>query len=479
MIAEMKFPNKPVLIVDDEEQFLYSINLTLHANGINNVITSACGKKAEEYISQIEFSVIILDIKLPDMRGTELLDIIIDRCPEVPVIMITAVNQADVAVECMKKGAVDYLVKPFEEDKLIRILKNSISQRELRGENEALKSYLLGSGLKRPEAFKMIVTDNKKMYSLFQYVEAIASTPFPVLITGETGTGKELFAQAIHSLSGRKGEFVTVNVAGIDENTFSDTLFGHVKGAFTGAERSRPGLIEQAAGGTLFLDEIGDLCKGSQVKLLRVIQNRDYLPLGADVSKLADVRIVVATNKSLDELKLEGQFRSDLFHRLRTHHIAIPPLRERMDDVPLLLDSFLTEASAILNKHKPGVPKNLLSLFNNYKFPGNVRELRSMVFDAVSIDERKELSVNIFEERLGIPLTMDIDRSETIVTDQSYSIFRPGSNFPTIREAIQSLIAEALHQSNGSQNTAARMLGISPQALSRRLKYMKKNIDEE
>lgn len=475
MKTEMKFPNKPILIVDDEEQFLYSINLTLNANGINNVMTCTCGKAAQEYLSQMEFSVIVLDIKLPDMRGTDLLDVVNESCPDVPVIMMTAVNQADVAVECMKKGAIDYLVKPFEEDKMIRILKNAISQRELRGENEALKSYLLGSGLKKPEAFKMIVTDNKKMYALFQYVEAIASTPFPVLITGDTGTGKELFAQAIHTLSGRKGEFVTVNVAGIDENTFSDTLFGHVKGAFTGAERARPGLIEQAAGGTLFLDEIGDLGKGSQVKLLRVIQNRDYLPLGADVARLADVRIIVATNKNIDELKQDGQFRSDLFHRLRTHHIAIPPLKDRMDDIPLLMNAFLTEASEILNKPVPRVPANLIDLFNSYNFPGNVRELRSMIFDAVSIDDSKELSIDSFEARMGVHLEQLHSNDRPVATVENEGIFKHESKLPTIQEAIQALIAEALHRSNGNQNSAAGILGISPQALSRRLKYSRKN----
>ena len=181
------------------------------------------------------------------------------------------------------------------------------------------------------------------------------------MITGETGVGKDLFAQVIHNLSERKGQFATVNVAGIDENTFSDTLFGHVKGAFTGADRARQGLIEQASGGTLFLDEIGDLCKNSQVKLLRVIQNRDYFPLGSDVAKLADVRIIVATNKNIEDLKNEGQFRSDLFHRLRTHHIAIPPLRDRKDDIPVLFDYFLPRPVIFWERKNRLCPRDLRS----------------------------------------------------------------------------------------------------------------------
>ncbi|NLT08273.1 MAG: sigma-54-dependent Fis family transcriptional regulator, partial [Ruminococcus sp.] len=254
-----KFPSKPVFIIDDEEQFLYSISLSLRSNGITNVMTCMTGMKAKEYISTMSFSVIVLDVNLPDIHGPQLLDEIMELCPETPVVMVTAVDKAEIAVDCIKKGAMDYLVKPFDNDKMLAILRNAISDRELRGENEALKGYLLGNKLKRPDVFSKIVTEDNRMQSLFLYAEAISTTPFPVLITGETGVGKELFAQAIHDLSGRKGSFVAVNVGGIDENVFSDTLFGHVKGAFTGADSSRPGLIERAAGGTLFLDEIGEI----------------------------------------------------------------------------------------------------------------------------------------------------------------------------------------------------------------------------
>ncbi len=335
------FPSHPVFIIDDEEQFLYSIDLTLRSNGITNVLTCKNGLKAKEYLTTMVFSAIVLDINLPDIRGTELLETIMELCPETPVIMVTAVDKAEIAVECMKKGAVDYLVKPFDNEKMMAVLRNAILQRELRGENEALKKYLLGDDLKRPEAFSKIITGNRKMRSLFLYIEAISATPFPVLITGETGVGKELVAQAIHDLSSRKGPFIAVNVGGIDDNTFSDTLFGHIKGAFTGADAARPGLIEKAMGGTLFLDEIGDLSRASQIKLLRVLQNRDYMPLGSDVAKLADIRLIVATNKSIEQLKDATEFRSDLFHRLQTHHISLPPLRERMDDIPLLVESFV------------------------------------------------------------------------------------------------------------------------------------------
>jgi DNA-binding NtrC family response regulator len=463
--TENKFPREPILIVDDEEQCLYSIGLSLRAIGITNVLTCLSGEKA-----------IVLDINLPDIRGTELLDMVLDVCPETPVVMITAVNQADVAVECMKKGAMDYLVKPFDEDKMLAIIKNALAQGELRGENEALKQYLLGSELKNPEAFSAIVTNNSRMRTLFQYAEAIASTPFPILITGETGVGKDLFARAVHDLSGRIGEFVVVNAAGIDENSFSDTLFGHIKGAFTGADRSRPGLIEQAAGGTLFLDEIGDLSQGSQIKLLRVIQNRDYLPLGADAARLADVRIIVATNKRVEELKLSASFRSDLYHRLRTHHIAIPPLRNRLDDLPILVEFFLADAAEILHKRKPTVPRELLSLLNTYSFPGNIRELRAMLFDAVSVHKSKVLSAAIFREWLGSDKN-DTQPDITIASGTLEPALRFDSRIPTIQNAVRSLINEALSRSGNNQNAAAKLLGISPQALSRRLKHARSSMD--
>lgn len=470
-----KFPSKPVFIIDDEEQFLYSIGLSLRSNGITNVLTCLTGAKAREYISTQEFSVIVLDINLPDISGTELLGLIMEQSPETPVIMISAINQAEVAVDCIKKGAVDYLVKPFDESRMLTVLKNAIAQRELHGENEALKGYLLGSQLKKPEAFKHIVTKNSRMHSLFQYVEAIAVTPFPVLITGETGVGKDLFAQVIHKLSEKKGNLATVNVAGIDENTFSDTLFGHIKGAFTGAERARQGLIEQAAGGTLFLDEIGDLCNASQVKLLRVIQNRDYLPLGSDVSKLADVRIIVATNKTIDELKNGGQFRSDLFHRLRTHHIAIPPLRDRKDDISVLFEFFLSEACQILKIELPTVPAGFTEFLKRYDFPGNIRELKSMVFDAVSVQKNSTLSWEVFRKRMDCDQECLPPSSTPDPTGQSSLHFEP--ELPTIRQAVQALITEALNRSNGNQNAASRLLGITPQALSRRLKYNRAAID--
>ena len=328
------------------------------------------------------------------MSGEDLLSFLKDEYPDIPVIVITGDNEVETAVRCMKKGAVDYMVKPVEKNRLISGVRKVIEIRELQHENQMLKERMLSGLLSRPDAFSDIVTNSKAMLSLFQYAESIAASPQPVLISGETGVGKELMTKAIHALSARTGDIITVNAAGIDDNVFADTLFGHVKGAYTGADQARTGLVEKAFGGTLVLDEIGDLAADSQIKLLRLIQEGEYFPLGSDVPKNTNVRIIVSTNKDLQSLQATGTFRKDLYFRLKAHHIIIPPLRERLDDIPILLDYFLEEAAQQLGKNKPTYPEQLPTLLQNYVFPGNVRELRTMVYDAVSTHTSKMLSLS-------------------------------------------------------------------------------------
>jgi DNA-binding NtrC family response regulator len=322
--------------------------------------------------------------------------------------------------------------------------------------------------LKKTQAFAEITTNNPEMLSIFQYIESVAQTLQPVLITGETGVGKELIARCIHKISGVKGNLVIVNVAGLDDNVFSDTLFGHAKGAFTGADQFRRGLVEQAAGGMLFLDEIGDLSAPSQVKLLRLLQEGEYLPLGQDEPKHTDTYIITATNEDLWKLQREGKFRKDLNFRLRTHHIHIPPLRERPDDILLLVDRFLEEASVAMKKKKPTPPKELFTLLKTYSFPGNIRELRAMVFDAVSRHKSKILSLDVFkahiareQESRAMPMKPMIDEAFP---------FKHLRELPTIRQSTHMLVAEAMRRANGNQSIASRMLGISQPALSKRLK---------
>ena len=318
--------------------------------------------------------------------------------------------------------------------------------------------------LDHPEAFADIITTDKKMISIFKYVEHIAPTLQPVLITGETGAGKELIANTIHKLSGLNGDFVPVNVSGLDENIFADTFFGHVKGAFTSAETARRGLIEKAAGGTLLLDEIGDLHASSQVKLLRVLQEAEYMPLGQDKPKRAEARVVSTTNKDLWTLQREGIFREDLNFRIRTHHVHVPPLRERRGDISVLLHHFLGVSAKALNKEKPKPPRELEEFLSAYRFPGNIRELQAMVFDAVSRSTSKHLSLETFKniaQQQHPPSGPEVEKA---------FLFASCQELPGIRETNQMLVEEAMKRANGNQTVAARMLGISQQAISKRLK---------
>jgi len=322
--------------------------------------------------------------------------------------------------------------------------------------------------IKKPEAFAEIITNSKEMLSIFIYIESIAQSSQPVLITGETGVGKELIAGSIHSLSGLKGRFITVNAAGLDDNLFSDALFGHIKGAFTGADKVRRGLVEKASGGTLFLDEIGDLSPASQVKLLRLLQEGEYLPLGQDEPKKTDVRIVAATNQDLWKLQESGKFRKDLNFRLRVHHIHVLPLRERKDDIPLLVDHFLDEAARTLKKKKPTLPKELFKLLGTYSFPGNVRELQAMVFDAVSRHKARILSLKVFKSYIAREQKDRIVPTEKELEETALLTF--SGKLPTIKQSTQLLVDEAMKRADGNQSIAAGMLGVSHQALSKRLK---------
>ncbi len=465
-------PSKPILFVDDEEHFLLSAELTMTSNGINNVETCGDSRLVEGLLAKKDYSLIVLDINMPHISGTELLPLIVSKYPEIPVIVLTAVNDVNSAVSCMKEGAFDYIVKPVDNTRLVTSIRRGLEITEIRNENEMLKQSLLRENIEHPEAFTEIVTHCGVIESIFKYIEAIAKTNLPVLITGETGTGKELFANALHKASGRKGEMVSVNVAGVDDNLFSDTLFGHRKGAFTGADKDRKGLIEKAEGGTLFLDEIGDLGIESQVKLLRLLQDGHYYPLGSDIAKLSDARIIVATNRDIKEMQDEGAFRQDLYYRLKSHHIIIPPLRERKIDLPYLADHFISKASAALGKKRPAVPKEMYTLLRNYSFPGNVRELEGMIFDAISLHSSGILSLESIRKKIS---EFNADRSSRNKRANGAAVLSgedeilPGE-FPTLKEAEDKLIEEALKRAGGNQTIAAELLGISRRALNNRLR---------
>jgi DNA-binding NtrC family response regulator len=468
-------PSKPILIVDDEAAILLAIDTALQMAGFSNTLTCQDSRLVMDMMAEHQVEVLLLDLSMPHFDGSQLLDQVGREYPEVPVIIVTGAVDVETAVLCMKSGAFDYVMKPVEVDRLVSAVSRAVSFRELKRENFALKQHILNDTLERPDAFTDIITNNKKMLSIFQYIESIAQTSQPVLIRGETGVGKELIARTLHTLSGLQGSFVAINVAGLDDNVFSDTLFGHIRGAFTGAERDRRGLIEQAAGGTLFLDEIGDLSPASQVKLLRLLQESEYFPIGQDEAKLSDARIVASSNVDLWERQKAGMFRKDLNYRLRTHRIYIPPLRERRDDLPLLIDHFLSRAANELEKKKPTVPEELFTLLRLHPFPGNVRELQTLVFDAVSQHRGGILSLNVFKEHIKLHRSRENpvqDATGDMAEVHSEQINFP-ANLPTIKQATQQLVSEALKRAGGNQSIAAGILGITQQALSKRLKKIK------
>ncbi|TVT45074.1 MAG: sigma-54-dependent Fis family transcriptional regulator [Denitromonas halophila] len=479
-VSEQWTDSRFVLVVDDDASWLESIAFALERSGIGPVMTCGDGNEAKRILGSQPVRLLLLDLTMPDMSGEELLAWSVSEHPQTPVIILTGLDQTDIAVRCMKVGAFDYLVKTIEEDALIHSVRNALRTLDMEWEYQRLKTSLFSNELEHPEAFSSLVTQDPAMHSIFRYIESISATRATVLISGESGVGKDLIAKSIHTLGSPDGPFVAVNIAGLDDNVFSDTLFGHVKGAFTGAERARPGMVQAARGGTLFLDEIGDLSASSQVKLLRLLQNREYFPLGSDTPSTSDARVVVATNQSLDALQTSGTFRKDLYYRLRTHCISVPPLRARPWDVRLLVGHFLAEAAAELNKKPIAAPEAVVSLLSGYSFPGNVRELRSIVFDAMAQHRAGALSLIPFRKAIGVD---QVESSSGVSGGPLESASAADVVFPkqipTIKGAVEQLVREAMSRSGGNQTIAAAMLGITQPSLSRRLRILKESADSQ
>lgn len=463
-----KNPEFSILLVDDERSWLRSLSITLERSlGLSNILTCADGREVENLLKQQNIGLVLLDLNMPNQSGEEVLEMINKTFPDVLVIIVSGMNQIDLAVDCMKKGAIDYIVKTQAEDRLIASIMNAVKRCELERENRYIKGLFLPGNLKRLDAFSEIITRNSFMISLFGYIEAVSNTSQPVLITGESGTGKELAARAIHKLSREGQAIVMVNVAGLDDTMFSDSLFGHTKGAFTGADQRRMGLIESAGSGTLFLDEIGDLSAASQVKLLRLIQEGEYYPVGSDKPKYSPARIVCSTHQDLLTKGENGSYRKDLYYRLHTHHVHMPPLRERIDDIAALLEHFIQMASIEIKKKKPTFPKELVVLLSTFHFPGNIRQLKAMVYDAVSTHSGGTLSMETFKKNMG--LNREESKEQVQRGDNPFSFL---NKLPTLSHASEMLIHEAMERSNDNQSIASKLIGISQPALSKRLKQI-------
>lgn len=457
------WPERPILMVDDEQPWLESLRRILKMAGITNVVACGDSREVPKLLDEGRVSVLLLDLCMPYLPGQDLLCRVIADHPELPVIVLSGNDELDVAVQCIKNGAYEYFLKSTEKERLITSVRRAVELTEVRLENSKLKSAFLGQGPEHPEAFAAMVTRDPKMRTLFGYAEAVAATTMPVLITGETGTGKELMARAVHRLSRRVGPFVAVNAAGLDDNVFSDTLFGHRKGAFTGADEYREGLVAKAAGGTLFLDEIGELGQSAQIKLLRLLQEGEYLQLGSDNVEYANVRILAATLADPEDLAGQGRMRRDLFYRLAGHRIHLPPLRERSGDIALLLECFAEEAAQALGKTRPPIPPSLPARLMQYAFPGNIRELRSMVWDAVAGYATGWLSIKAFQSCASGVEKASID------VNSFGEVLHALDRLPALRDAYVIMAREAVRRAGGNRSAAAEMLGISRQALSRHL----------
>jgi DNA-binding NtrC family response regulator len=466
--TQTKRSSLPIVIIDDDRRILSTCKNVISRSEARDVITCNDSREAMRLLRANGAEMVLLDLSMPHVTGQELLPQIVQEFPDVPVVVMTGSEDAvRNAVACMKDGAYDFLLKPMSNELLTATVRKVLTFRQLR---RGLM-HLLDGTLANPEVFEEIVTRNQRMLTILRYVETVADSQCPLLVTGETGTGKELIAKAVHRLSGRpRDKYVVVNVAGLDDHMFSDTLFGHVRGAFTSADQVRPGMVETAGDGTLVLDEIGDLSASSQVKLLRLVQQQEYFALGDDKPRASRARVIAVSHVDLVKKRDAGKFRQDLYYRVCTHHIHLPPLRERLDDIPLLVEAFLEKAAKQFKKNKPAVPSELIDLLNGYSYPGNIRELESMVFDAVSTQNSHHiLSLDSFNRYLDSQRVVG-EAPLSGTGGQTSAVFGALQTLPTLAQARQLLIDEAMRRSNEKQTIAARLLGISQQALSQQIR---------
>lgn len=447
-----------VLVVDDDGAVCELAALYARESGFREIQSAGSAEDGLKRLAGSTVDLVILDLGLPDRPGSDALAEFLAAAGEAPVAVVTADGRSETAVRCLRAGAFDYIEKPIAPARLISLFGHA-------GERSRGRAAYREASALSP-AFDRIVTRSPLMYGLFESVRGMASSPLPVLILGESGTGKELIASAIHTLSGRAGEFVAVNVAGLDGSLFSDVLFGHAKGAYTGAASARPGLIRRASGGTLFLDEIGDLSHESQVKLLRFIQEGEYYPLGSDKAEIASCRLVVATHAELREAVRLGRFRADLYYRLMPHIARIPPLRDRPEDVQPLAEHFAAQTAALLGLPPPSVGAAFVEALRAYDFPGNVRELGAIIAGALSDPSEAGLSLAYARGYIERQRASDEPASSGACPDYGFNF---GERFPTLSELEAAHIREALRRCGGNQSAAARMLGVAQSTISRKL----------
>jgi two-component system response regulator HydG len=447
-------PGKPsVLIIDDESSILDSLRILLKNEGFTPY-TAESGKQGVEQIAALAPDIVLSDVRMPQVSGLDVLGAARRQDPDTPVILMTAQATLQSAMQAVNDGAYYYIQKPFRNDELVAILRRAVEHRSLRLENKTLRREMKR---RDRDATGAPIGRSKTWLEVLRLAETVAPTESTVLIQGESGTGKEVIARYIHELSGRAGgAFMSINCGALPESLLESELFGHVKGSFTGAVRDKDGLFTAAAGGSFFLDEIGETTPATQIKLLRVLQHREVIPVGATETIPIDTRLIAATNKDLEEEIKRGTFRSDLYYRLNVISMHLPPLRDRRDDIPVLVDTFLQRAGAVRGEAPKRLTPTSLDALQEYAWPGNVRELENALERAVILTGGEEISVSALPQRI-------LERkSEPLVAE------RPQAN-PTLDLVERAYIMWVLHSEGGNKTRAAEVLGIDPSTLHRKL----------
>jgi len=457
---------RTILVVDDERNMLMVMEMALEEAGYR-VLTAERAEEAVAMLRDPDLAVVLSDLKMPGMGGEEFIARSQRERPDVPVIVVTAFGSIRSAIECIQAGASDYLTKPFEPEELQFAVQSALRLHDLMQENRQLQAAVTGAAPRR-----RLVGNSHAMLALRDEIHRVAPYKTNVLITGESGTGKEAVARSIHE-SGPRAErpWVAINCSAIPRDLMESELFGYVRGAFTGAVQNRMGRLEQANGGTLFLDEVGDLDLTLQAKLLRVLQEREFSPVGSDVVRRVDLRVIAATHRDLDAMVREGSFREDLLYRLDVYKIHVPPLRERSDDIPLLADNFLQTFRTEMDKPVERFSDEALAALSDYDWPGNVRELRNAV-------ERSLLSCRaLVIERYDLPDKVNEGGGDGRRRDGELAQVMDEGLDNWLASVERNIIIDALKETDGVQVQAARLLGISERSLWHRVKKLEIRVD--